>query len=161
MDMASSVERICASWDAFTAVEFWIIFPLWEITCPATSKIAMVISKMRDQHYCYISLEYPFEEYPCFKVRQIIMSDDQLNQLITCDERENHTGYRHNRIVGHRLHLVEYTRREIRRACCYICSYTSNLALILSDVPVSRLISPSTIQSLSQEVICSNILSMQ
>jgi len=74
MDMASSVERICD------------------------------IKAMRDQHYCNISLEYPFEEYPCFKVRQIVVGDDQLNQLITCNECENHTGNRHNRIVRHRLH---------------------------------------------------------
>ena len=84
---------------------------------------------MRDQHYCYIRLEYPFEEYPCFKVRQIVVCDDQLNQLITCNECENHTGNRHNRIIRNRLHQVENTRREIRRACCYICSYTSNLGI--------------------------------
>ena len=45
------------------------------------------IEGVGDQHDCHEGLEYPFEEYPGFKVCQVVVIDDQLDQLIAGDER--------------------------------------------------------------------------
>ena len=43
-----------------------------------------------------IVLKDPFEKYPCFKVRQVIMSCDHLNKFITGNECQNHSRNRHD-----------------------------------------------------------------
>ena len=45
------------------------------------------VEGVRDQHDGDESLKDPLEEDPGFKVCQVVVFDDQLNQLITGDER--------------------------------------------------------------------------
>ena len=47
-----------------------------------------------DQHDCHEGLEDPLEEDPCFKVRQVIVINNQLNQLIAGYECQNQPRYR-------------------------------------------------------------------
>ena len=52
------------------------------------------IEGVGDQSHGDKGLEDPFEKDPGFKVGQVIMVDDQLNQLITHDEGQDNTCYR-------------------------------------------------------------------
>ena len=54
---------------------------------------------MRDQFYCYESLEHPLEENPGLEVGQIIVSNDQLDQLITSDKCQNDSCNWHDHIL--------------------------------------------------------------
>ena len=58
-------------------------------------------------------LEYPFEEYPCLKVRQVIVINDQLDQLVTGNECQDYAGNRHD----YRFRYVPDHRVDARRKC--------------------------------------------
>ena len=49
-----------------------------------------------DQHDSHKCLENPFEEDPRFKVCQVVVFDDQLDQLVAGNERQEHTCYRND-----------------------------------------------------------------
>ena len=46
-----------------------------------------------NKRYCYKGLEYPLEKDPGFKVCQVIVSDDQLYQLIAGNKRKDDSCY--------------------------------------------------------------------
>ena len=48
------------------------------------------VERVRDQHDSHECLKDPFEKDPGFKVCQVVVFNDQLDQLIAGDEREEH-----------------------------------------------------------------------
>ena len=49
-----------------------------------------------DQHDSHEGFEDPLEEDPRLKVRQVVVFDDQLDQLVAGYERQKHACYRND-----------------------------------------------------------------
>ena len=73
------------------------------------------IEGVGDQHDRHEGLEDPFEEDPGFKVCQVVVFDDQLNQLIAGDERQEHACDGNDDRFGDIPHQGENPRRKTRR----------------------------------------------
>ena len=61
----------------------------------------------------YESLEDPFPEDKCLKVRQIVMTDDQIYELVTGNKGKYYTGDRRYHILSKIRYQVKYTRHKI------------------------------------------------
>ena len=75
------------------------------------------VERVGDQHDSHKSLEDPFEEYKCFKVCQVVVFDDQLDQLITGDERQKHARYGNDDRFGDAAHKGENTPARSSPGC--------------------------------------------
>ena len=68
-----------------------------------------------DQQDRHKGLEDPFEKDPCFKVCQVVVFDDQLDQLIAGDEGKKHARNGNDDRFGDVADEAENRRREVRR----------------------------------------------
>ena len=54
------------------------------------------VEGVRNQHDSHKCFKDPFEEDPRFKVRQVVVFDDQLDQLVAGNKRQEHACYRND-----------------------------------------------------------------
>lgn len=74
------------------------------------------VESVRDQQDRNKGLEDPFEKDPCFKVCQVVVFDDQLDQLIAGDKGEKHARNGNDDRFGDVSDEAEDRRREVRRS---------------------------------------------
>ena len=58
------------------------------------------IERIADQRHRDKCLKHPLEKDPGFKVREIVVRDDELDQLVAGDERQDQSSDRHDDILG-------------------------------------------------------------
>lgn len=85
------------------------------------------VEGIRDQHDGDEGLKDPLEEDPGFKVCQVVVFDDQLNQLIAGDEREEHARDGNNDCFGDVPDEAEDRRREVCRRVPNLCGHVRHL----------------------------------
>ena len=54
------------------------------------------VEGVRNQHDSHEGLKDPLKKDPRFKVRQVVVFDDQLDQLVAGNERQKHACYRND-----------------------------------------------------------------
>ena len=87
------------------------------------------VEGIRDQHDRHEGLEDPFEENPCFKVCQVVMIDDQLDQLIAGNERQDQSRDGDDDRFGDVPDEPEDAGREVRRRHSYLRRHIRNLLI--------------------------------
>ena len=85
------------------------------------------VEGVRDQHDSDEGLEDPLEEDPGFKVCQVVVFDDQLNQLIAGDEREEHARDGNDDCFGDAPDETEDCRRKVGRRVPNLCGHVRHL----------------------------------
>ena len=87
------------------------------------------IESVGDQHDRHESFEDPLEEDPCFKVCQVVVFDDQLDQLIAGDERKEQARNGNDDCFGDVPDEAEHCRREVRRSVPNLGGHVRHLAV--------------------------------
>ena len=91
-----------------------------------------------DNRDCHKGLEYPLEEDPGFKICQIVVVNNHLNQLVVGNKGENHACNRDDDGFGDILNHAENPRRKCRRGC-------TDLGCNISDPLIHRIKHPGQI----------------
>ena len=85
------------------------------------------VEGVRDQQDRHKGLEDPFEKDPCFKVCQVVVFDDQLDQLIAGDKGEKHARNGNDDRFGDVSDEAEDRRREVRRGLSNLSRHVRHL----------------------------------
>ena len=87
------------------------------------------IERIADQRHRDKCLKHPLEKDPGFKVREIVVRDDELDQLVAGDERQDQSSDRHDDILGDVSDHRKYTGFKAGRRLCKLIRHFPNLAV--------------------------------